>query len=214
MGVVSLNKGQGLYWLARYLTRASRLSMEVYSALDHGVGLGRAEEGLKAVQEFCDRLNIQASFPNLVTFLQLWFLDRRQNWSVWHNLQRAYDNALVLRDILPLEGFASLREGMNLLDSLTHPDLMVLREVVQDIYAFWGWFEEEAETLAFTLARFGRLVENLDLGLRLDWPRARLEFWQSQLRGLEAGLGVPVPAFELKLDEVNSLFERCFAEGS
>ena len=225
MGIVSVTKGSALYWLGRYAQRTIILSTEVYQTFDHGVGIDREPDGVAAAHALCDCLGISDSFADRKSFMQAWFLDHARPYSMIRSLQNAYDNVLVLRDLLPLECFASFRSGYSMLDSLDRPDLFRIREVVEYLYAFWVAVEDTGEELEVALAHFGRFVERLDLALRLGHNAARQRAWKTRLSRLSSVLAVDVPVEHIPDAEtpeeradaligVNRLFQEAYTHGS
>jgi uncharacterized alpha-E superfamily protein len=225
MGIVSITKGDALYWLGRYAQRTIVLSMEVFQTFDRGVGVDREPAGLDATHVFCESLGIRDRFPDTKRFIQAWFLDHNRDYSMISALQHAYDNVLVLRDLLPLDCFASFRAGYSMLDSLTRPDLFRIREVVEYLYAFWGAFEDAGDETEVAIAHFGRLVERLDLSLRLGQNEAGRRSWARKLERLGAVLDVEVPVASIPdpqtpaerreaVRRVNALFLEVFPHGS
>ncbi|HUX49817.1 MAG TPA: alpha-E domain-containing protein [Spirochaetia bacterium] len=151
--------------------------------------------------------------------------DHDRTYSMISSLQNAYDNVLVLRDLLPLECFASFRSGYSMLDSLEQPDLFRIRAVVEYLYAFWGAFEDTGDETEVALAHFGRLVERLDLALQLGHDTGQQRAWKARLHRLSSVLAVDVPAERIPdaetpeeraeaLLSVNRLFQEAYTHGS
>jgi hypothetical protein len=86
-------------------------------------------------------------------------LDISSPVSLTFNLNRAYDNGFLLRDLLDNDVFSYLRMASTKASTLNAGDYLVVREVHDALYAFWGILEEALFPEAEALCRWGRFLE-------------------------------------------------------
>jgi len=79
--------------------------------------------------------------------------------SLAFNVTRAYENGFLLRDILDNDVFAYLRLAMTKVEALSPGDYLGVREVRDQLYAFWGILEEALSPEIEAFCRWGRFLE-------------------------------------------------------
>jgi len=86
-------------------------------------------------------------------------LDVTSPVSLAFNLSRAYENGFLLRDLLDNDVFSYLRIASTKAAAPGGGDYLMVREVHDALYAFWGILEEALFPEAEALCRWGRFLE-------------------------------------------------------
>ena len=91
MDFISIEKGENLFWLGRYVER-------VYRTLNYLEGLYDVliDTDETAYKEFCAALNIPDVYEDASDFMTSYFFDELNPDSVYSNLSRAYDDGILL----------------------------------------------------------------------------------------------------------------------
>lgn len=176
MGIISLNTARRLYWLGRYTERVYTGLKQVKPIYDLRLD-GR--EGNYA--EYCRCLGIPCDYADISDFCKRYFFDRATTSSLLSSLAYAYDNAVVLRDILTTDTLSYIQLAMNAMDKAAQSDTpaVALQWVLDDILAFRGACEETIfDEEIRSIIKLGISMERVDLYLRLneETERTRKEF--------------------------------------
>lgn len=173
MGIITVDKIDHLYWLGRYTERVYTTCKEFISAYDRMI-----DEEKDSYDEFCERLNILNVYVSRSDFIKRYPFDREVEDSIAANLERAYDNAIVLRDILGSETLSYNQLAVNYMnmarDSIA--PLIGLQNVIDCVLAFWGSVDDTIEDEQIrNFMKIGKRVERLDLYLRFELPLVDVE---------------------------------------
>ena len=98
--------------------------------------------------------------------------------SIISNLNRAYDNAIVLREEIGSEVLAYIQLAIYDIQTACRSKdmLMGLQEVLDHILAFWGIADDMIESEQVrNIIKTGKRVERLDLYARLGMPAAHTD---------------------------------------
>ncbi|MDO5531168.1 alpha-E domain-containing protein [Sutterella sp.] len=166
---ISAEQADRLRWLGRYTERVGSTMRIVNRFLDVMIdGDGSAYTG------FCDRLSIpHAIYKDAADFEQSYLYDAKNPDSIYSNLSRAYDNALVLRSFISSETLSFIQMSLNRLESLrgARSAFLETQQIIDWILAFWGSLEETVlDPQRRALILIGKYIERLDLELRLEIP--------------------------------------------
>lgn len=173
MGIISLEKLDHLYWLGRYTERVYTTLRKFYRIYDEMLEL---PEG--SYKKYCERLNIPDIYTSNEQFVQSYLFDHENPDSVYSNLSRAYDNAIVLRDELSSNVLSYVQLALDTLENSRHTKapLLELRQVVDYLLAFWGCVDDYVEKEECrNIMKCGKYVERLDLYIRLDYHMKDIE---------------------------------------
>lgn len=173
MGIISIEKTNNLFWLGRYVERAFTTISTFMEAYDQML-----DADPYAYKGVCEKLNIPDIYGNKEVFIQKYLFDKEDPNSIISNLVRAYDNAMVIRDILTSEALSYIHMSMSCMDEAkeTPHCLLNLMAVIDNIYAFWGCVDDKVEASSSrNVLKLGRYVERLDLCIRLDYDREDIE---------------------------------------
>lgn len=98
--------------------------------------------------------------------------------SLYANMSRAYDNAIVLREELRSNVLAYVQMALDVfeMDIRTESPLLELQDVADYILAFWGCAEDYVDNEdCRNIMKCGKLVERLDLYIRLEYHTEDIE---------------------------------------
>jgi len=163
MGIISVEHSSNLYWLGRYAER-------VYTTLDtffdyHDAALDRDKN---SYMDFLERLEIEAKYDSHESFID-GFLYGVDGFTVSSAFHRAYDNALVTRNVIGSESLAYLELASNTfhLERGAKNLRLALMPVMDYLLAYWGSIDDHLATSeAGIIIRCGKIVERLDLYFR------------------------------------------------
>lgn len=197
---VSAEQADRLIWLGRYTERVVATLRNVGVFLDRMI-----DEDPFAYRDFCERLSIPSDlYADAADFEAHYLYDPENPDSVYSNLSRAYDNALVLRSFISSETLSYIEMALNALKEFggTQSAFLECLQIVDLLLAFWGSLEEsgiDPERRALILS--GKYMELIDLGLRLELPgkvlqnaASRLELYRGRIRGTQSAETAPLAA--------------------
>ena len=129
--------------------------------------------------EFCERLAIPSDiYSGLDDFQNRYLFDPKNPDSIYSNLSRAYDNAIVLRSFITSETLAFVQLALNRLErgALADSAFLETQRVADWLLAFWGSVDDKvADVERRDLLKVGKYSERLDLMIRLDFPDRDIE---------------------------------------
>lgn len=172
MGIITLEHTDRLYWLGRYTERVYttlRLYTDSFDRLIDGDPL--------AYQRFCGDLDIPDVYGSKAVFEEKYPFDTTDPNSIISNLNRAYDNAVVLREEIGSEVLSYIQLAIYDIQLASHSKdmLMAFQEVLDHILAFWGIADDMIESEQVrNIIKTGKRIERLDLYARLGMPSAEL----------------------------------------
>ncbi len=176
MGTVTLNKTNRMYWLGRYLERVYttlKATRPLFDAYTDGTETDFAA--------YCTALGIPADYRDTADFITRYYFDINNPSSVASSLSYAYDNAIVLREMLTSETLAYVQMAVSAMElaAKSSGPAVELQWVLDDIMAFRGACEEKiTDEKSRGIIKTGASQERVDLYLRLDYPKdaVRKEF--------------------------------------
>ena len=145
MPVISAENSERLFWLGRYSERAFtglRVFCEQFSFM---------QAGNDSAQRIC--------------------FDESNPESIASSLNRAYDNAIVLRDEIGSDTFSYIQLAVYEMKNASHSrtPLLGLQKVIDNIAAFWGMADDSIEDEhARNIIKLGKRVERVDLYARMN----------------------------------------------
>lgn len=181
MGIISVEKLDHLYWLGRYTERVYTTLRKFYKIYDMMI---EAPEG--AYQIYCERLNIPDVYGSNEEFVKKYLFDKENPDSLYANMDKAYDNAIVLRDELSTNVLAYVQLAADTFEfnTRTESPLLELQAVADYILAFWGCVDDYVDNEdCRNIMKCGKLVERLDLYIRLEYHTKDIEQELSKLTG-------------------------------
>ncbi len=169
MGTISLEQTDRLFWLGRYTER-------VYTTIT--LFCARADKMLDGAPggyaDFCRHLEIPDIYGSDEVFQERYTFDTDNPDSILSNLNRAYDNAIVLREMIGSEALSYVQlcvYAMKRAEASGAP-LLELQKVKDNILAFWGIADDmiESENVR-NIIKVGKRIERIDLYGRLHRDR-------------------------------------------
>lgn len=167
MGIISISKLDNLYWLGRYTERVYTSIRKFYRIFD---SLIEAPEG--AYKEYCTKLNIPDIYENNEEFIMSYIFSKDNTDSLISNMNRAYDNAIVLREELSSYVLCYMQLALDTFEtnSAKQSPLLELQSVVDYLLAFWGCVDDYvADEDCRNIMKCGKYVERMDLYIRLNY---------------------------------------------
>ena len=169
MGIISLEKTNHLFWLGRYTERVFTTAKTFLVCYDKMID---GDETL--YRGICSALAIPDVYGSREAFLQKYLFDAKNADSVYTNLTRAFDNAVVLRDEISSQTLSYIQLALTTMekakDSAT--PLMDLESVLDDLFAFWGSADDNVLSEdCRCIMKCGKYIERLDLYIALGYSR-------------------------------------------
>lgn len=219
MGIISLEQKDSILWLGRYTERVYttiRFFSQYYDKMIDG------PEDIH--QEFCGQLEIPDIYTDKEDFLRRYCYDAENPDSIASNLQRAYDNAIVLREMLGTETLCYVQLALYEMQRAAVSDapMMELQKVMDNIVAFWGSADDSIDDVQVRdILVTGRRIERVDLYARLRvgrdemrrfvmrlaarLKRSGLSYAPDQLEQLLMDASLPEPDYNSVIRAVESL---------
>ncbi len=169
MGIISVEHGDRLFWLGRYVERSFTTLKAVEIHFDKMI-----DKSHQACSEFIEAFGLVGNWGTADAFLQSFIFDKVNTNSVAHSLESAYDNAIMLREEISTEAMSFIQIAMDNLEKNKDVSQGIAYKMLplEDIlFGFWGCIEDyvyDEETK--NIIKCGKFVERLDLYFRLNYP--------------------------------------------
>lgn len=200
MGVISIEKADQLYWLGRYTERVFTTLNSFFKYYDQMI-----DRNDDAYKQYCEQIAIPDIYKDSDDFIKRYLRDRADVNSVYSNLLRAFDNAVIMRDEISSTTLAYLQMALDCLKNNKNSSspLYDLQDVVDYIYAFWGSADDCVEDEdCRNIMKCGKYMERLNLYIRLGESLKLVEKEFSKLLNRLNKIKVPY-----KEEAVNQLAE-------
>lgn len=164
MDIISLEELNRIYWLGRYTERVYTTIREYLSGRD------RMIENPDFYITYCQNFSIPNCYGSATDFLMNYAFDKDNPDSIVSNLNYAYDNAILLRQIFGTETLSYMELALNCLEHAKDcPAVMIeLHKILDYILAFWARIEDETDSEQIrSVVKIGRYLERINLYLRL-----------------------------------------------
>ena len=154
-----------LYWLGRYTERVYttlRFYTKSYDAM--------IDEKIDSYRKFCASIDIPNIYASREDFLRRYPFDAANPDSIISNLNRAYDNAIVLRESIGSEALSYIQLAIYDMNkaSVSRAPLMELQYLMDHILAFWGIADDQIDSEQIrNIIKAGKRIERIDLYARL-----------------------------------------------
>lgn len=173
MGIISLEKHNNLFWLGRYAERALTSIKSFSKYFDSSI-----DSDLYNYKTYCNLVGITSECYTKENFVEKYLFDASNPDSIYSNLFRAFENAVVLRDLIGSETLAYIQMALDRLGNYDKDisPLLQTQEVIDYLYAFWGTADDYVESeMSRTIMKCGRYVERVDLYIRLSYSDNEIE---------------------------------------
>ncbi len=165
MGIISIENTDRLFWLGRYTERVYTTIKIFADRFDSMIDFDEIEYG-----KFCESQDIPNIYKSREDFSQKYCFSLEDENSIFSNLMRAYDNAIVLREEIGSESLSYIQLAVYAMNqaSLSNAPLLGLQKVTDNIAAFWGMADDDIdESQIRNIIKVGKLIERIDIYSRL-----------------------------------------------
>lgn len=167
MGTLSLERVNRLLWLGRYVERCYVTLKFILNTYD--AALDSVEGNWKGQLE---ELGFDQDNDDPEEFFRECLFSRTLTSSAYYSMSAAYDNAVVLRDVIGTESAAYIQMAVNEIERAETSDapLLDLQQVIDCIMAFKGSCDDYVvNDAARNIIKCGISVERMDLYARLSY---------------------------------------------
>lgn len=189
MDIISVEQAGRLYWLGRYTERVYTTIRMFFKSYDSMI---EADENV--YKTFCSSVDIPDIYASKEDFLKSYPFDESNPDSIISNLNRAYDNAIVLRESISTEALSYIQLAIYEMNraAASNAPLFELQHVLDDILAFWGIVDDMINSKKVrNIIKSGKRVERVDMYARLGAGRAALQREVARLLPKVAESGLP-----------------------
>ncbi len=173
MGAISLEHGDRLFWLGRYVERSFTSLKAVESHFDQAL-----DGDPMRYQKYLEAFGVSDTFGDSKSFLTAFLFDKDNPNSVSYSLRCAYDNGIVLREDISTKSLSYLQMARDRLKQAKDVQRGLLLELLtlEDIlYGFWGCLYDQVYDMEKkALIDCGQSIERLDLYFRLRYGDAEV----------------------------------------
>ena len=210
MGTISLETASNLYWLGRNTERCSLL-IDIFSNTFDSM----LDKDNTCYIDLCEEKGKPNTYFYCDDFIKIFIFYENNSHSIISNLDNAYNNAVLSKDVLKHECYSYLRLASNLLRDINTKQLYRLLNVQDNIFSFFGSILEYMEDeVAYNIVLMGKYIERIDIFLRLGEDTERIDKIYHRLNRIIPGNKFDISKVEYNLQYVNSLFERyCINNG-
>ena len=165
MGIKSVMNTDRLYWLGRYSERIYT-TLKLFSiSFDTLI-----EQYAEDYRSFCESIEIPDIYRDKDDFIDRYAFSPEDPNSIISNLQRAYDNAIELREEIGSETLSFIQIAIYEMNAakLSDAPLLHFQKITDAILAFWGCVDDQIDDEnTRNIIKIGKRVERLDLYARL-----------------------------------------------
>lgn len=173
MGIISVEQVDHLYWLGRYTERVYTTLQMFSKSFDQMID---ATEDI--YPKYCEALDIPNIYETKEDFLTRYPFDESIPDSIISNLNRAYDNAIVLRETIGSDALSYIQLSIYALNNAakSNSPLIELQQIMDDLLSFWGIVDDQIDVEQIrNIIKAGKRIERVDLYARLELDKKRLE---------------------------------------
>ena len=119
---------------------------------------------------FCKSQDIPNIYTSKEDFSRKYCFSLEDENSIFSNLMRAYDNAIVLREEIGSDTLSYIQLAVYAMNqaAISKAPLIGLQRVTDNLVAFWGMADDDIdESQIRNMIKVGKLVERIDLYARL-----------------------------------------------
>lgn len=173
MGIISIEQVDHLYWLGRYTERVYTTLQMFAKSFDMMID---ATEDV--YPKYCEALDIPNIYDSKEDFLKRYPFDASIPDSIISNLNRAYDNAIVLRETIGSDALSYIQLSIYALNNAakSNSPLIELQQIMDDLLSFWGIVDDQIDIEQIrNIIKAGKRIERVDLYARLELDKNRIE---------------------------------------
>ncbi len=173
MGIISVEQVDHLYWLGRYTERVYTTLKMFAQSFDKMI-----DSPEDVYPDYCEALDIPNIYESKEDFLARYPFDDSIADSIISNLNRAYDNAIVLRETIGSDALSYIQLSIYAMNKAAESDspLIELQQIMDDLLSFWGIVDDQIDIEQIrNIIKAGKRIERIDLYARLELDKYRLE---------------------------------------
>lgn len=173
MGIISVEQTNRLFWLGRYSERVYTTLRLYFNSFDSMI-----DKSAYDYKDFCRMIDIPDIYGTREAFREKYPFDESNPDSILSNLDRAYDNAVVLREEIGSEALSYIQLSLYAMNKakISKAPLIEMQRVMDNILAFWGIADDSIDSEQIRdIIKAGKRIERIDLYARLGIGRAELE---------------------------------------
>lgn len=135
MGIISVEQADHLLWLGRYTERVYTTLCMYSQNFDRMI-----DEIAESYPEYCKKMDIPNIYHSKEDFQKRYPFDADNPDSILSNLNRAYDNAIVLRESIGSEALSYIQLAIYDMGKaqISRSPLIEMQRIIDNILAFWG----------------------------------------------------------------------------
>ncbi|MFR7820077.1 alpha-E domain-containing protein [Candidatus Pseudoruminococcus sp.] len=181
MGIITIDKSDHLFWLGRYTERVYTTLKDYFKSADLMI-----DSDPDYYKVLCRKIGIADIYGSSDNFKIKYAFDEADPHSIISSLNRAYDNAIVMRDYIGTETMAYIQLAIDDIKNAensnsTIADLML---VIDHILAFWGCVNDGIDDEQIrNIIKLGKGIERLDLYLSLEKPAHEVQMVYKRTKG-------------------------------
>lgn len=172
MDLISIEQANRLFWLGRYTERVYTTLRMYFDRYDKMI-----DESSDSYKEFCNMVDIPDIYDSKEDFMKRYPFDDNNPDSIKSNLNRAYDNAIVLREMVGSEALSYIQLTIYSMNraAQSHAPLIELQRVIDNILSFWAMADDSIDSEHVrNIIKSGKRIERIDLYARLGVPKNEL----------------------------------------
>ena len=172
MGIISVEQADHLFWLGRYTERVYTTLRLYFPRFDSMI-----DETADSYQTFCESIDIPNIYSSKEDFLKRYPFDVENPDSIISNLNRAYDNAIVLRESIGSETLSYIQLAVYDINkaAVSKSPLIELQYLIDHIVSFWGIADDQIDSEQVrNMIKAGKRIERIDLYARLKASQEEL----------------------------------------
>lgn len=165
MGIISLEHIDNLFWLGRYSERVYTTLRLYFHSFDAMIDIT-----LEQYKDFCKSLDIPDIYGSAEAFNECYPFDTGDVNSIISNLTRAYDNGMIMRELIGSETLSYIQLALYDMQKakISRAPLIEMQEVIDHILAFWGIADDSIDSARVrNVIKAGKRVERIDIYARL-----------------------------------------------
>lgn len=173
MGIISIEQVDHLYWLGRYTERVYTTLKLFADSFDKMI-----DEKEDLFKVYCESIDIPNEYESKEDFLLRYPFDETLTDSIISNLNRAYDNAIVLRETIGSDALSYVQLSIYAMNKAAESKapLIELQQIMDEILSFWGIVDDQIDSEQIrNIIKAGKRIERIDLYARLKIDRSKLE---------------------------------------
>ena len=173
MGIISVKQADSLLWLGRYTERVYTTIKMYNQSFDRMI-----DEEKDSYPDFCERMDIPNIYKDKDDFMYRYPYDPTNPDSIISTLNRAYDNAIELRETIGSETLSYIQLAIYDWNkaSRNQAPLMETQKVIDHIMAFWGIADDIIDDPEVrNILKAGKRIERIDLYARMNFSPCQLK---------------------------------------